>query len=492
VTDESKKKGFGGLSSLVSGVDEEESPKKPTSLPAKAEPERTSATASDGATTQTAAPKPKSPSPPRTVHQTQPPQPKGSSAAKWFWSIVGIGILVALFNAGQEDRSSSGSRTTYSPPSSSSAPSTYTSPKPIPSPEFSKPPVGTNKVLSVAQIRWCLREDIRNETRRSYINTNFEVNRFNKMVTDYNKRCGTFRYKIGSLKRAKRDIRGMRLQIVNEASMEFNNSSSPPIAKSSSPSIASRSSIEIQNSGGTTTRNRKETAKRSTYNKDKKSTNSMGYIEPSRYRANNQDLELASDIQKRLQELGYSPGPIDGIAGRKTRAAIRRFQNNIGLLETGEISGDLLQVLINSENNNRTDITVKTKPEYFTEGSTKVELLQIQGKPDSKNTSSHYVEKWLYGISTVTISKKSGRVVSWSNNGGLKAKRSTLNPRDKERIDGKWASKVEELAIKEGCSPDGGSDLLSTQGITEYYRVFCSNQSTLRITCKRGFCTAYH
>lgn len=41
--------------------------------------------------------------------------------------------------------------------------------------------------------------------------------------------------------------------------------------------------------------------------------------------------------QKKLKELGYDPGRIDGIWGRKTERAVRRFQEDYGLLITGRL-----------------------------------------------------------------------------------------------------------------------------------------------------------
>ena len=37
------------------------------------------------------------------------------------------------------------------------------------------------------------------------------------------------------------------------------------------------------------------------------------------------------EIQTRLAELGYSPGPADGIAGRGTRQAVLEYQNAAGI-----------------------------------------------------------------------------------------------------------------------------------------------------------------
>ena len=53
-------------------------------------------------------------------------------------------------------------------------------------------------------------------------------------------------------------------------------------------------------------------------------------------------------IQRQLASLGYDPGPVDGIMGRKTRAAIRAFQTKIGRPVTGEISNGLEKAVLNA------------------------------------------------------------------------------------------------------------------------------------------------
>ena len=45
-------------------------------------------------------------------------------------------------------------------------------------------------------------------------------------------------------------------------------------------------------------------------------------------------------IQKRLTELGYEPGPADGIMGRMTKKAIKNFQKDNDLPPTGKIDND--------------------------------------------------------------------------------------------------------------------------------------------------------
>lgn len=41
-------------------------------------------------------------------------------------------------------------------------------------------------------------------------------------------------------------------------------------------------------------------------------------------------------IQEALTALGYDPGPIDGIDGPRTRAAVSAFQRDQGLAEDGQ------------------------------------------------------------------------------------------------------------------------------------------------------------
>lgn len=41
-------------------------------------------------------------------------------------------------------------------------------------------------------------------------------------------------------------------------------------------------------------------------------------------------------IQRRLRALGYRPGPVDGVAGPRTREAIRAYQRDVGLAADGE------------------------------------------------------------------------------------------------------------------------------------------------------------
>lgn len=113
--------------------------------------------------------------------------------------LVGAGILVALWASGQSD----GVRSP-SPPSLAQL-------------EFSRPAPGTDRVLSAAEIRWCLREDILIGTLRSLAVSNPQIDRFNGIVSGYNQRCGSFRYNPRVFDRAKEDIQAVRAEIVSTA-----------------------------------------------------------------------------------------------------------------------------------------------------------------------------------------------------------------------------------------------------------------------------------
>ena len=51
------------------------------------------------------------------------------------------------------------------------------------------------------------------------------------------------------------------------------------------------------------------------------------------------------DVQQRLLELGYDPGPVDGMAGPATRAALGAFQKDRGLRPTGRMDSPTREAL---------------------------------------------------------------------------------------------------------------------------------------------------
>ena len=75
--------------------------------------------------------------------------------------------------------------------------------------EFTKPQAGKDRLLGMPELRWCVRQDYAMEVRRKAVESNDEVRRFNAMVEDYNARCGSFRYRVGDLERARQEVERM-------------------------------------------------------------------------------------------------------------------------------------------------------------------------------------------------------------------------------------------------------------------------------------------
>ena len=55
--------------------------------------------------------------------------------------------------------------------------------------------------------------------------------------------------------------------------------------------------------------------------------------------------KMVHEIQQLLTDRGYNPGPIDGLFGGKTRAAIQAFQRDNGLAPDGRATDTILKVL---------------------------------------------------------------------------------------------------------------------------------------------------
>ena len=57
------------------------------------------------------------------------------------------------------------------------------------------------------------------------------------------------------------------------------------------------------------------------------------------------DSERITEIQTRLTELGYEPGPVDGVMGSRTRGAIEAFERDIGREPAGQPSNYIVAAL---------------------------------------------------------------------------------------------------------------------------------------------------
>jgi carboxyl-terminal processing protease len=56
-------------------------------------------------------------------------------------------------------------------------------------------------------------------------------------------------------------------------------------------------------------------------------------------------FEQVKKVQKALQGRGADPGPVDGIMGPKTEAALKSFQKDQKLPETGRLDSETLAKL---------------------------------------------------------------------------------------------------------------------------------------------------
>ena len=59
-----------------------------------------------------------------------------------------------------------------------------------------------------------------------------------------------------------------------------------------------------------------------------------------------QDRKTVTLVQILLDDLGYDPGPLDGKAGARTRAAIGAFEERIGKPVTAKVSSGLVTELL--------------------------------------------------------------------------------------------------------------------------------------------------
>lgn len=123
------------------------------------------------------------------------------------WGIyASIAAVIGFFVIADEmDRPSN--RSTYQP----SAPR-VTTPTPTPAPAASaavenRPPVGQGLTLSRSQIRYCVFQRQRLDIIRTLSTTNYQIDRFNALIGDFNSRCSSYRYRGSDLSAAEREAR---------------------------------------------------------------------------------------------------------------------------------------------------------------------------------------------------------------------------------------------------------------------------------------------
>ncbi len=372
-----ERKGFAGLSALLSDVD--------TVLPVPAKQETARSAAPTGAEGRAERQQPE----PQTKQQTYqtPARPSsGSSPGKWGLGIAAV-VIGVLWLIGEADKSPSSPAPSYTPPARNTTPSYSAAPTQpqVPSrPDEAKPPVGQNLVLSTSQIRYCLAEDIRMDAAKAVLNnySDSDVDRFNAMVADYNSRCGNYRYRNGALEGARRDIEPYRVQLQTEGRSRF--AHSPSTSSLSAPAPGQWQQPQVQGTPSDADLEKQhwdfihskvpdanqliadprllpwvnESPMRQRYYEEgtayevvqlltdfKLHLASLPQHAPDTAPARPAADETARAVQQKLNELGYNAGTADGLIGPSTRSAINAFQRDNGLVVDGKASAALLQVL---------------------------------------------------------------------------------------------------------------------------------------------------
>jgi hypothetical protein len=168
--------------------------------------------------------------------------------------------------------------------------------------QYIKPSVDTDNILSIAEIRWCVRGGIEIEAMRGVFTSNEGIGKFNVIVDDYNSRCGSYRYREGNLGLAQRQVNEWRAAIEAEAEGKARQMDRLASLSSSTPS-----------------------------------SSFSGETGP--------DKTMVKEVQMLLRVLRFGPGVADGIVGPQTEGAVRAFQRSKGMHATGQINSFLLKEL---------------------------------------------------------------------------------------------------------------------------------------------------
>ena len=349
------KKGFSGLSGLASDVSGTEEPFEPEPKPG-AQPSmahypspplrKTASPQTERQTTNT----------PTPIETVGPGKSGSGLGGKWIFVIIGVAITIWFIVFGGRG----GNKFTYTSPSSSqsySAPrasSTLDEPKSIEPQstvlQYTQPAIGTDNVLSVPEIRWCVREGIRIEAVRDLIDANSRVHEFNRIVNDYNSRCVSYRYRQGSQSRAERDVEPYRGQIVSEAMQEARRLGGDGEYQQQAESV-SGSVQETKQYAGDEYRQQAESVSEGTQDARQLSPAPQSpypAFSPNSLTSNTlkePPAHYTREGQQLLSDLGYDPGPTDGVYGRRTAEAVKAFQRDAGIVDDGWIDQRLLSTL---------------------------------------------------------------------------------------------------------------------------------------------------
>ena len=130
------------------------------------------------------------------------------------WLIYGGIAAVIGFFVIRDELDKPTSRTSYQPTTTyqpSTQPQTSLAATEI------RPPVGQGLALTRGQVRYCVFQGKRLEAMRSMTTTNYQINRFNTLIDDYNSRCSNYRYTSGVLSSVRREAQGKTAEFTADA-----------------------------------------------------------------------------------------------------------------------------------------------------------------------------------------------------------------------------------------------------------------------------------
>jgi hypothetical protein len=162
---------------------------------------------------QSAAAMGEAPATPQTKPQAAPPKIiRDRSAPRWVWWIGGMVVLGLIGSSLDDHKSPSSSRTAPSSSTSYTAPSWSTAIETMPA-------AGRNNLLSYAEIRYCLSQKYRLTDIQGWVSpsSDYEIGQFNRLVDDYNARCGSYRYSRGALENVQQQVDANRTELSSQA-----------------------------------------------------------------------------------------------------------------------------------------------------------------------------------------------------------------------------------------------------------------------------------
>ena len=214
-----------------------------------------------------------------------------------FWGLAAAGLAGFLIY----DANKKPSYTPHPSPTATFAPSASpptSSPNSSASSQFTEqmPAPGTDRVLGKREVRYCIFQGGRLDILRDLVSRNRETDRFNALVSDFNSRCSSFRYRRGVLQAIEAKVPGKRSDLRVDALHLLSSWRESPI--SSPASLTGDSLFDVTTVSGATL------------------------------------------VQSQLKELGYYTGAVDGLWGPASRTALRNFktsQSGLGYDDTWDL-----------------------------------------------------------------------------------------------------------------------------------------------------------